>query len=739
MKGLSPGRIAAALLLVGACGAQAAERGQAQADLSITKSNGVNQVLPNSTSRYTIVASNAGPGAAAARVFDQFPAQCISANYTCSGSGGGICAPLGSSPINEIVSLPAGASVTYNADCGVGAVTPGQISNTATIAPEAGTVDPNPGNNSATDTDLLGEMADVMVVNSDNRSTAAPGAQLVYTIRVLNQGQTGVNGVSVSDTFPPNCLPDSWTCTGVGGAVCPASGTGDLTAAVNLPVGSFATFLARCTIPANAAPGTLTNTATATLPPGVLDLDPANNSATDTTDILGVANLSATKTVSGNYTIGSTVTYTVVISNNGTGPQGNNPGDEFVDWLEPNLQLVSASASSGSATVNPALGQVSWNGAIAAGASVTLTINAIIGPGALGTVANIGLIYYDSDANGTNNRQVLTDDPSQPGSQDPTTFVVNVPTRLTAKMNAYNFGTGYVQGGDVYYLVRIDNSGNAQADNPGDEFVDVLPAGLRVDAVQANVGTAAIDRATNTVRWNGAIPAHGVVSFIIAADIDLTTLGAVSNQASVNYDSNGDGTNDTVILTDDPSQPGANDPAVINVVAVPTRVTSTKAVYGDRHPRGKRLPYLIRLDNAGSIAQPDNPGDEMVDILPRGLDFVAARATAGVVAYDAATRRLSWNGVVPPYSAVAVELDVVVSADASGVISNQATVYYDADGDGSNESTALSDDPQIAGTDQPARFSVIAPVPGPGLPALLLLALGLLLGAGWRLRGRAAG
>lgn len=737
MKAALPGRIAAALLILAVSGAQAAERGMPHADLAISKTNGVNQVLPNSTSRYTIVASNAGPDPATALVFDQFPAQCISANYTCSGSGGGTCAPLGSSPINEIVSLPAGASVTYNADCGVGAVTPGQISNTATIAPQGSVFDPNPGNNSATDTDLLGEMADVMVLNSDNRTTAAPGAQLVYTIRVLNQGQVGVNGVSVSDTFPPTCVPTTWTCSGAGGAVCPASGTGDLNAAVDLPAGGLAIFLARCTVAADAVPGTLSNTATATLPPGVPDLDPANNSATDTTDILGAANLSATKTVSGSYTIGSTVTYTVVISNNGTGAQADNPGNEFVDWLEPNLQLVSASASSGSAVADTALGQVSWNGAIASGASVTITINAIIGPNAIGTVANLGVITYDSDANGSNNRQVLTDDPTQPGSQDPTTFVVSIPTRLSAKLSAFDFGNGYVQGGGVYYAVLIENSGNAQADNPGDEFVDVLPAGIKVDSVQANVGSATVDVATNTVRWNGAIPAGGVVSFIIGADIGLTTLGPVSNQASVNYDSNGDGTNDAVALSDDPNLPGTTDPTVINVVAVPTHVTATKGLYGDRHPRGKPLIYTIHMQNEGSVPQPDNPGDEMSDVLPMGVDFVSLQATSGTANYDAATRRVSWNGSLAAYSAAAVNVYVVVSADATGVVNNQAVVYYDADANGSNESSGLSDDPSRPGTDQPTGFSVIAPVPGPGLPMLILLGAGLLLLGRYRLRAAA--
>ena len=56
--------------------------------------------------------------------------------------------------------------------------------------------------------------------------------------------------------------------------------------------------------------------------------------------------VTGTKTVSGSFTVGSTVTYTVVLTNSGNGTQQNNPGNEFTDVLPPSLTLVSATASS---------------------------------------------------------------------------------------------------------------------------------------------------------------------------------------------------------------------------------------------------------------------------------------------------------------------------------------------------------------------------------------------------------
>jgi hypothetical protein len=65
------------------------------------------------------------------------------------------------------------------------------------------------------------------------------------------------------------------------GASGPASGSGDIGAAVNLPAGATVTFTVNASI-SSAATGNLVNTATVTPPPGTTDPAPGNNSATDT-------------------------------------------------------------------------------------------------------------------------------------------------------------------------------------------------------------------------------------------------------------------------------------------------------------------------------------------------------------------------------------------------------------------------------------------------------------------------
>ena len=102
--------------------------------------------------------------------------------------------------------------------------------------------------------------------------------------------------------------------------------------------------------------------------------------------------------------------------------------------------------------------------------------------------------------------------------------------------------------------MTLTNSGpGAQADNPGNEFTDVLPAALALVSATATSGTPVANIGTNTVTWNGAIPAGGTVTITITATILPTAAGTtVSNQGTISYDSDGNGTNDATAQTDDP-------------------------------------------------------------------------------------------------------------------------------------------------------------------------------------------
>jgi len=127
------------------------------ADLAITKTNGIPTVIPGTAVTYTITASNpTGPFyAPGVMVSDTFPASLTGCTWTCVGSVGGVCTAAGAGNISDSATLPIGGAVTYTATCTLSSAATGSLVNTATIAAPIGIIDPNPANDSATDTDTI--------------------------------------------------------------------------------------------------------------------------------------------------------------------------------------------------------------------------------------------------------------------------------------------------------------------------------------------------------------------------------------------------------------------------------------------------------------------------------------------------------------------------------------------------------------------------------------------------------
>ena len=261
-----------------------------QADLAVTKTNGVSTLTPGSTTTYTVVVTNNGSDTATgATLTDTAPAGVTFGTWTCAGSGGATCPASGSGNVSATVTVPVGGSVTFQIKATIGATTSGTITNTASIALPAGTTDPNPANNTASDTDSIttapaAAQADLAITKTDGVSTLTHGGGTAYTVVVTNNGPGAVSGATVTDSAPQGLTLGAWTCVASGGAQCPASGSGDVNATVTLAVGSTVTFTINATVKPDAA-GAVTNTATVTLPAGVGDPNPANNVATDTDTI----------------------------------------------------------------------------------------------------------------------------------------------------------------------------------------------------------------------------------------------------------------------------------------------------------------------------------------------------------------------------------------------------------------------------------------------------------------------
>ncbi len=137
-----------------------------------------------------------------------------------------------------------------------------------------------------------------------------------------------------------------------------------------------------------------------------------------------VPNVTATKEITGgDQTEGGSVIYTITLTNSGTGPQLDNPGDELTDTLPAPLVVGTPTASSGTIS-GPGVNPVTWNGTIPASGSVTITIPATIPDGTEGQVVNNqGTVSWDSNGDGTNDTNTPTDAPGGTVG-DPTTFTI---------------------------------------------------------------------------------------------------------------------------------------------------------------------------------------------------------------------------------------------------------------------------------------------------------------------------
>ncbi|MBK7471384.1 MAG: DUF11 domain-containing protein [Betaproteobacteria bacterium] len=411
------------------------------ADLSVTNFDTPDPVLAGSNLTYTIVLTNAGPSdftlPGYAGLSDALPAGttfvslAAPAGWSCEtpavgGTGAVRCQKypfaVGSAEFTLTVkvaaSLPAGAVVTNTAYGGFVVVV---------LAGQGDSVDPDPdpANNSSTASTLVAASSDLHVTNIDSPDPVLVGGKVTYDIMIGNVGPSNAASPSLSDTLPAGttfvslAAPAGWTC------ITPAVGAGGTVSCNSVTLAPLSALFTLVVNVAASLPGgtVLSNTATAS---SASDPDPANNSVTATTTVLSPAAISATKAVAGALYAGGAVVYTIVLTNNAATAQGDNPGDEFVDALPPELVLVSANATSGTAIADVPGNTVRWTGGNFGGGSVTITIQARVANSVVDgqVVSNQGTAYFDADGNGANESQVVTDNAgSSPGSGSATVFV----------------------------------------------------------------------------------------------------------------------------------------------------------------------------------------------------------------------------------------------------------------------------------------------------------------------------
>lgn len=198
--------------------------------------------------------------------------------------------------------------------------------------------------------------SDMSITKTPASTIVIAGNNITYTISVTNNGPDAATNVTMTDTTPANTkfnsltVPAGWTC------IIPAvGGSGTINCSRGSMSASSSNFTLVLMVDAGTAFGTAINN-TANTGSDVPDSDSSNNSATATVYAVdpNSADLAVTKNDSPDpVDVGSTLTYSIVLKNNGPQPATN---PSFTDNLPAQVNFQSLVPPAGWTCITPAVG-----------------------------------------------------------------------------------------------------------------------------------------------------------------------------------------------------------------------------------------------------------------------------------------------------------------------------------------------------------------------------------------------
>lgn len=631
------------------------------ANLGITKTDGLASINSGSPITYTIVVSNAGPDASnGSIVTDTVPATITGVTWTCGAvTGGATCGAasgIGSS-INTTANLPSASSVTYTVSGTLSPSATGTLSNTATvITPASGVSDPTDlartgaGNNSATDSTPINAVPDLRLAKTHGGNFTV-GVNGTYTLTASNAGSASTSGtITVVDNLPAGltiaAIPTGtgWNCS----TTVVGSSTATCTSATVIAAGATSPNPITVTVVvAPAAFPAVTNVANISG-----GNEPAsnngNNSVSDPTTVNGVSDVVIAKSHAGNFTVGVNGTYTLTASNSGT--LATSGTITVTDNLPTGLTIAAIPTGTGwncsttvvgSSTATCTSATVIGAGAISPN---PITVTVVVAPAAFPTVTNAATISGGGEPaynNGNNS------------ASDPTT--VNGVSDLTiAKTHVGNFTQGQV---GATYSITATNSGTS-ATGGMVTVTDTLPAGLTATAISGAswacvLGTLTCTR--NDVLAAGASYPLITLTVTVAnnAPASVTNTATISGGGEPGYN-NGNNS--------------ASNPTTINQLP---DLTITKTHVGNFTQGQVGATYSITATNSGFAATSGTV--TVTDTLPAGLTATAISGTgwACVLGTLTCTRN---DALAGGSSYPVITLTVTVANNAAASVTNSVSI-----------------------------------------------------------------
>ncbi len=622
------------------------------ADLSIVKTGSTDPITAGDDLEYRLRVTNSGMDPAESPVItDMIPANLQNVTYS---ADGGITWNAWSGDV-RLPSIAPSTSVDVLVRATVSSAAAGFIQNTAVVT--SPTFDPDTSNNSSTAVAPVIESADLAVVKTASPATVTAGGTITYHLVVSNAGPSDATNTVVSDQLPAGLNNAMYSADG---GITWNSWTGTYPIA-NLAAEQSVALEIRADV-APSANTTLTNTVSVTS--DIPDTSPNNNNFSVTTPVVAAADLVISKTADKSPApAGEPLTYTVSAVNNGPSDAANVRITDVAPSLLGNVQY---SLDNG-ATWNP------WNGSYTAatlGAQSTLTL--LI----RGTVADVagGLI---------NNTASITSDTDDPNPGDNST-TVTTPINTSADLSVTKSVSPQFanHGQQVTFTVSVNNAGPNAASNVA--VRDVMPSSLLNGQFSLDNG-ATWQNITGSLFVLGTVPAGATVPLLLRGTVDQTTVGVVTNSASLS--------------TDTPDPDTSNNSTSINfIIGNAADLSMTKTADRETALAGERLTYTLAIRNGG----PDNATNVVLtDVLPTAL-------LTPEFSVDGGTTWQAWSspysvGTVPAGTTTAVLIRGTIdpSADTATLtsITNTASVSSDTPDHNADNNTGTVTTPVSASAD----------------------------------------